>query len=52
MHGKEMGGLGLITQIKSCLWEVLGKPTIKSMLISSHFQEGMGRGQRIPAVFR
>jgi hypothetical protein len=27
--------------MESCLREVLGKPTIKSMLIFSHFQEGM-----------
>jgi hypothetical protein len=33
-----------ITQIESYLWEVLGKPAMKFMLISSHFQEGMGKG--------
>jgi hypothetical protein len=25
---------------------------MKSMLMSSHFQEGMGKGWRVPAVFR
>jgi hypothetical protein len=47
MHGKKWAvlvNLSTITQIESCFREVLGKPTIKSMLISSHFQEGMGRG--------
>jgi hypothetical protein len=33
----------MITQIESCLKEVLGKLTIKSILISSHFQEGIDR---------
>jgi hypothetical protein len=55
MHRKESAVLvnrSMITQIESCLREVLGKPTIKSILISSHFEEGIGRGWRIPAVFR
>jgi hypothetical protein len=25
---------------------------MKSMLMSSHFQEGMGKGWRVPAVFK
>jgi hypothetical protein len=41
-----------ITQMESYLKEVLGKPTIKSILISSHFQEGIDRGWRIPVVFK
>jgi hypothetical protein len=32
--------------------EVLGNPTIKSMQISSHFQDGMGRGCKVPATFK
>jgi hypothetical protein len=30
----------MITQIKSNFWAVIGKPTIKSMLMSSHYQSG------------
>jgi hypothetical protein len=30
----------------------LGNPTIKSMQISSHFQDGMGRGCKGPATFK
>jgi hypothetical protein len=47
MHGKECAVLvnrSTITQMESCLSEVLGRPTIKSILMSSHFQEGIGRG--------
>jgi hypothetical protein len=31
---------------------VLGKPTIKSILISSHFQEGIGKGCNVPEVLK
>jgi hypothetical protein len=30
----------------------LGNPTIKSMQMSSHFQDGMGRGCKGPAAFK
>jgi hypothetical protein len=33
--------LSTMTQIESWCREVLGNPTIKSMQISSHFQDGM-----------
>jgi hypothetical protein len=31
---------------------VLGRPTMKSMLMSSHFHEGMDRGCKAPADFK
>jgi hypothetical protein len=42
----------IITQIESNPFEVLGKPTMKSILISSHFQAGMGKGYNSLADFR
>jgi hypothetical protein len=33
-------------------FDVLGNPTIKSILISSHFQDGIGKGLSYPVVFR
>ena len=33
-----------ITQIESYPLEVLGKPTMKSILMSSHFQDGILKG--------
>jgi hypothetical protein len=41
-----------MTQIESWCQEVLGKLTMKSMLRSSHFQDGMGRGCKVPATFK
>jgi hypothetical protein len=41
-----------MTQIESNPLAVLGKPTIKSILISSYFQDGMGNGCNSPADFR
>src|SRR6185369_17125723 len=38
-----------ITHIESYPLEVLGKPTMKSILMSSHFQEGILRGCKGPA---
>jgi hypothetical protein len=40
-----------ITQIESYPFVVLGNPTIKSMLISSHFHVGIGRDCNGPAAF-
>src|SRR6187455_2558107 len=40
-----------ITQIESYPFAVLGNPTIKSMLISSHFHVGIGKDYNGPAVF-
>jgi hypothetical protein len=41
-----------MTHIESNPFEVLGKPTIKSILISSHFQDGMSNGCNSPADFK
>src|SRR5579883_3274268 len=41
-----------MTHIESCLWEVTGNPTMKSMLMSSHFQDGIGKGCNGPATFK
>jgi hypothetical protein len=41
-----------ITQIESCFQGVRGKPTMKSMLMSSHFHAGIDKGCIWPAVFR
>ena len=41
-----------ITQIESYPFEVLGSPTMKSILISSHFHEGIFRGCKGPAVLK
>jgi hypothetical protein len=40
-----------ITHIESTLRAVGGKPTMKSMLISSHFQSGILRGYNNPLGF-
>jgi len=39
------------TQIASCRFWVLGNPTIKSMVIWSHFQMGIGKGCHKPPGF-
>jgi hypothetical protein len=46
-----LGKLITITQIESNPLVVLGNPTMKSILISSHFQFGMGKDCSGPAVF-
>jgi hypothetical protein len=40
-----------ITQIESNLWAITGKPTMKSMLISSHFHSGILSGSNSPTYF-
>jgi hypothetical protein len=40
-----------ITHIESTLQAVRGKPTIKSILMSSHFQSGILRGRNNPPGF-
>jgi hypothetical protein len=50
----EMGGFGelmTITQIESDLWVVSGKPIMKSMLMSSHFQSKILKGCNNPLSF-
>jgi hypothetical protein len=42
----------MITQMESKPFAVLGNPTIKSILMSSHFQVGIGRDYNGPATFR
>jgi hypothetical protein len=42
----------MITHMESCFWDVLGRPTIKSTLMSSHFHDGMGRGWSVPDALR
>jgi hypothetical protein len=41
-----------MTQIEENPLEVLGKPTMKSILISSHFQARMGNACNFSADFR
>jgi hypothetical protein len=41
-----------ITQIESWWREVLGRPTMKSMLMSSHFHESIDRGCKALADFK
>jgi hypothetical protein len=33
-----------ITHMESCFWEVLGNPTMKSILMSSYFHDGISKG--------
>jgi trehalose utilization protein len=50
--GKKCANLvnqSIMTQIESKFLDVVGKLVIKSMPISSHFQDGMGNGCNIPA---
>jgi hypothetical protein len=42
----------MITQMESYFWDVLGRPTIKFILISSHFHDGMGSGWSVPDTLR
>jgi hypothetical protein len=42
----------MMTLIESWCREVLGRPTIKSMMMSSHFHEGIDRGCKAPADFK
>jgi hypothetical protein len=41
----------MITQMESYPFTVLGNPTIKSMLISSHFHVGIGKDCNRPVAF-
>jgi hypothetical protein len=41
----------MITEIELNLWAVSDKPTMKSMLMSSHFQSGILRGCNNPLGF-
>jgi hypothetical protein len=41
----------MITQIESNLWVIKGRPTMKSMLISSYFDSGMLSGYSSPPGF-
>jgi len=41
-----------ITNIESKPLDVLGRPTIKSILILSHFQDGIGKGCSGPVDFK
>jgi hypothetical protein len=41
----------MITQMESYPFAVLGNPTMKSILISSHFHVGIGKDCNGPAVF-
>jgi hypothetical protein len=54
---------GMYRQEMSCLGQPIhndpnrivvsgGIPTMKSMQMSSHFQDGMGRGYKVPATFK
>jgi hypothetical protein len=42
----------IMTQIESNYLDVVGNPVIKSIPISSHFQDRIGNGCNIPADFR
>jgi hypothetical protein len=44
--------LSMTTHMESCFWDVLGRPTMKSILMSSHFHDGMGSGWRVPDTLR
>jgi hypothetical protein len=46
------GWYALARNEQSWCREVFGNPTIKSMQMSSHFQDGMGRGCKGPATFQ
>jgi hypothetical protein len=41
----------MITQIESFFLAVRGKPTIKSILMASHFHIGIDKGWRTPVDF-
>jgi hypothetical protein len=44
--------LSTITQIESFFLAIRGKPTMKSILISSHFHMGIDNGWSTPAYFK
>jgi hypothetical protein len=44
--------LSMITQMESFFLAVRGKPTMKSILMSSHFHEGIDKGWSTPADFK
>jgi hypothetical protein len=44
MKWVDLENQSMITQIESNLWDVIDKPTIKTMLISSHFYSGILSG--------
>jgi hypothetical protein len=55
VHGDEVSGLGESIHnypMESFFLGVKGKPTMKSILISSHFHIGIDRGWSTPADFK
>jgi hypothetical protein len=55
MHGKKVGNFDeSINDYPNgiMLLRCLGRPTMKSMLMSSHFHDGIGSGWSVPDTFR
>jgi hypothetical protein len=51
MKWADLENWSMITQIESNLWVVMGKPTMKSMLILSHFHSRILGGCNSPPGF-
>jgi hypothetical protein len=49
MKRADLVSQSMITQMELNLWPVRGRPTMKSILMSSHFQVGILRGCNNPA---